>query len=83
MRNALKARIENLDWMSDETKQKAIEKWDTFLPKIGYPDKWRDWTGLTIAPDNYFANVEAAAQVQLRLRHRQDRQADRPHANGA
>ncbi len=58
LQDALKARIEKLDWMSDETKQKAIEKWDTFLPKIGYPDKWRDWSGLKIVPDNYFANVE-------------------------
>jgi putative endopeptidase len=60
VRNALRARIEKLDWMSDETKKKALAKWDTFLPKIGYPDKWRDWSGLTIAPDNYFANVHAA-----------------------
>lgn len=60
VRNALKARIENLDWMSAETKAKAIAKWNTFLPKIGYPEKWRDWSGLEIKPDNYFANVEAA-----------------------
>ena len=60
VRNALKARIQNLDWMSDETKAKAIAKWDKFLPKIGYPDKWRDWTGLNITADNYYANVVAA-----------------------
>ncbi|MGA8276836.1 MAG: M13 family metallopeptidase [Rhodanobacteraceae bacterium] len=59
---ALKARIENLDWMSDATKQKALEKWATFLPKIGYPEKWRDWSGLTIVPDEYFTNVEAATK---------------------
>lgn len=59
VRNALKARIQNLDWMSDETKQKALTKWDQFLPKIGYPDKWRDWSGLTITPDNYYADVMA------------------------
>jgi putative endopeptidase len=62
VRNALKARIENLDWMSAETKAKAIAKWNTFLPKIGYPDKWRDWSGLTITPDNYYANVMAAGK---------------------
>ena len=62
VRNALKARIENLDWMSEATKQKAIEKWNTFLPKIGYPDKWRDWSGLTLTPDNYYANVAAATK---------------------
>jgi len=60
VRNALRARIEKLDWMSAETKKKALAKWDTFLPKIGYPDKWRDWAGLAIKPDNYFANVRAA-----------------------
>ncbi|OOG50184.1 M13 family metallopeptidase [Rhodanobacter sp. C01] len=62
VRNALKARIENLDWMSAETKAKAIDKWNTFLPKIGYPDKWRDWSGLNVTPDNYYANVQAAAK---------------------
>lgn len=60
VRNALKARIEHLDWMSDETKARALEKWSTFLPKIGYPDKWRSWDGLAIVPGDYFANVRAA-----------------------
>ncbi len=60
IREALKSRIENLDWMSAETKAKAIDKWNKFLPKIGYPDKWRSWDGLKITPDNYFANMEAA-----------------------
>jgi putative endopeptidase len=62
IRNALKARIENLDWMSADTKAKAIDKWNKFLPKIGYPDKWRDWSGLDIKPDNYYANIQAAAK---------------------
>ena len=62
VRNALKARIENLDWMSPETKAKAIAKWDTFLPKIGYPEKWRDWSGLEIKPGAYYDNVMAAAK---------------------
>ena len=60
VRNALKARIQNLDWMSDATKAKAIAKWDTFLPKIGYPDKWRDWAGLQVTADNFYANIMAA-----------------------
>ena len=59
---ALKARIEKLDWMSDETKHKALEKWATFLPKIGYPDKWRDWSGVKITPDDYYGNVAAATK---------------------
>ncbi len=60
VRDALKARIEKLGWMGDETRAKALEKWSTFLPKIGYPDKWRGWDGLEIRPDDYFANVRAA-----------------------
>ncbi len=60
VRNALKLRIEGLDWMSDATKAKALEKWSTFLPKIGYPDQWRGWDGLQIQPGDYFANLRAA-----------------------
>ncbi len=61
---ALARRIENLPWMSKATKAKALEKLMLFLPKIGYPDadEWRDWTGLSIVPGSYFANVEAAAK---------------------
>ncbi|AIF47364.1 M13 family metallopeptidase [Dyella japonica] len=63
LRAAYKHRIENLPWMSEATKKKALEKWATFTPKIGYPDKWRDWTGLTIQPTgSYFDNVQAADQ---------------------
>ena len=64
VRAALKERIEHLDWMSPETKQKALDKWALFLPKIGYPDKgeWRDWSGLTIQPDNWYANLQAASK---------------------
>ncbi|MBP1475039.1 hypothetical protein J7I44_12065 [Frateuria sp. MAH-13] len=62
VRNALKARIENLDWMSPETKAKAIAKWNTFLPKIGYPEKWRDWSGLQVKQGDYYGNVMAAAK---------------------
>ncbi len=65
---AYRTRIEQLEWMSDATKQKALEKWATFVPKIGYPDKWRDWSGLTLAPGNYYANVEAARQFNYAWR---------------
>src|SRR5690606_26062745 len=62
LRDALKARIEKLDWMSPETKQKAMEKWASFTPKIGYPDKWRSWDGLATSRDGYLQNVLAAAK---------------------
>ncbi|MGA9334351.1 MAG: M13 family metallopeptidase [Rudaea sp.] len=60
LRAALKHRIEMLDWMSAETKKKAIEKWNTFVPKIGYPDHWRDWSGLSIGTTSYLDNIRAA-----------------------
>ena len=63
---ALKPRIENLEWMSDETKAKAMAKWETFTPKIGYPDKWREWTGLTTGRDSYIENVLAAQEFNYK-----------------
>jgi len=66
LRDALKVRLENLAWMSPETKKKAMEKWAAFKPKIGYPDKWRDWTGLVTQRDNYAENVFAAQAFNYR-----------------
>ena len=66
LRTALKARIEKLDWMSDDTKKKAIAKWETFTPKIGYPDKWRDWSGLSTNRDSYIGNVLAANEFNYK-----------------
>ncbi|MEH6421427.1 M13 family metallopeptidase [Pseudomonas sp. CGJS7] len=63
---SLKTRIENLAWMSADTKKKALEKWASFTPKIGYPDKWRDWNGLNTGRDSYYANVKAANQFNYK-----------------
>src|SRR5690606_13586690 len=63
---ALKVRIEDLAWMGPETKQKALEKWATFQPRIGYPDKWRDWSGLRTSRDSYLGNVLAADAFDYR-----------------
>ena len=52
--------IQNLDWMSPETKKKALEKLAKFTPKIGYPDKWRDYSKLEIHRDDLLANVRRA-----------------------
>ena len=54
VQNLLKAyeiSIKNLDWMTEETKAKALEKLAKFRPKIGYPDKWRDYSALEIGED--------------------------------
>ncbi len=63
---ALKVRIGNLAWMSPETKDKALEKWKTFEPRVGYPDKWRDWSGLATSRDSYIGNVLAAREFNYK-----------------
>lgn len=63
---SLKVRLENLAWMSPGTKKKALEKWSTFTPKIGYPDKWRDWSGLKTTRSSYVENILAANEFNYR-----------------
>ncbi len=55
---AMKGRIDKLDWMSPETKARAQKKLSTFSVKIGYPNKWRDYSALTIKADDLYGNVE-------------------------
>lgn len=55
-------RIQNLAWMGDSTKAMAIEKLSTFHVKIGYPDKWKDYSTLEVKNDSYWANVVRASQ---------------------
>lgn len=57
--------ISELEWMSDQTKRRALEKLESFTPKIGYPDKWRDYSQLTIRPDDLVGNLEASAEFEL------------------
>jgi len=65
MAKVFEGRIKNSDWMSAETKTKALAKLGTFVRKIGYPDKWMDYTPLTIDRNkSYYANVMAAIQFQ-------------------
>jgi putative endopeptidase len=66
LRTALRARIDDLAWMSEDTKQKAVAKWETFTPKIGYPDKWREWNGLDTRRDSYIGNVLAATEFNYK-----------------
>ena len=53
---AYKIRLQNLTWMAPETKQKALAKLASFRPKIGYPSKWRDYSGLSVSRDDAFGN---------------------------
>jgi putative endopeptidase len=52
--------IERLDWMGDETKARALDKLALFTPKIGYPDRWRDFSALRVDPADLVGNVRAA-----------------------
>jgi putative endopeptidase len=56
--------IEALDWMTDETKQRAFRKLETFRPKIGYPDEFRDYSKLQVTPDDLLGNVRAVAAFE-------------------
>ena len=62
---AYRQSISALTWMSEETKERALEKLDKFTPKIGYPDKWRDYSLLEVSADDLVANVEASARFEL------------------
>lgn len=65
LQTALGERIQNLEWMGDSTKAKAIEKLNSFYVKVGYPDKWRDYTALDVEKDSYWANVKRATKFEL------------------
>ena len=72
---AYRLSIQSLTWMSDETKQKALEKLATFNPKIGYPDKWRDYSALSVTSDDLWANVMAGNEFEF---HRELRKIGSP-----
>ncbi len=57
-------RIKRLDWMTQETKTKALAKLNTFLKKIGYADKWKTYDGMKIVPNDYASNIFSASQWQ-------------------
>jgi len=56
--------IKSLEWMSEETKQQALVKLAKFTPKIGYPNKWRDYSSLTIAGDDLVGNLVRSAEFE-------------------
>ena len=58
---AYEIRIKNLDWMSAETKVKALDKLHAFTPKIAYPDKFKNYDGLTVTKTNFLQNLRSAA----------------------
>jgi putative endopeptidase len=61
MRTAFANRINRLEWMSDLTKKKALDKLNAFTPKVGYPDKWKNYDGLEINADSFYQNMKNAS----------------------
>ncbi len=62
---AYRQSIMSLEWMSETTKEKALEKLATFRPKVGYPDRWKDYSSLLVSSDDLVGNLEAAAAFEF------------------
>jgi putative endopeptidase len=62
---AMQQTVEGLEWMGPETKKKALEKISTFNPKIGYPDKWKDYSKVSIRRDSYWSNLVNAEKFNV------------------
>lgn len=66
LRAVFRDRLTKLDWMSDGTKSKALAKFEQFTQKIGHPDKFRDYSKVTLRRDDYLGNVQRAAAFETR-----------------
>ena len=78
IRTAYRERIDRLDWMSDATKAKAREKLARITPKVGYPDKWKDYSTLVISTNSYCENMMNGAVLELGLACSDDAGAPEP-----
>ncbi len=75
-------RIQQLDWMSEETKTKALEKLNAFVKKIGYPDKWKTYEGVVASKDDFIGNVRSASVWQYNnMVNRMGKPVDRTEMN--
>lgn len=63
----MRERLQKLDWMTEATREKALAKFDRFVPRIGHPDKWRDYSAVQIS-DDYFKTYRSATQVEIARR---------------
>ena len=61
-------RLQQLEWMTEPTRQKALAKFDRFYAKIGHPDKWKDYAAVPVSRDSYFGNVRAATTAEVKRR---------------
>lgn len=65
LRDVFRDHLQKLDWMSDATREKALLKFERFTQKIGYPDKFLDYSSLDIKSDDYFGNVRRSAAFEI------------------
>ena len=63
---AFAKRVQALDWMAPSTRKEALKKVETIVVGVGYPDQWRDYSSLTISPDNAYANQKATSAAEYR-----------------
>jgi len=76
--DAYEVSIRSLDWMGEETRAAALDKLSKFTPKIGYPDEWRDYSAITIRPDDLYGNMQRASIAEYeRQLERQGKPVDR------
>jgi endothelin-converting enzyme/putative endopeptidase len=66
IRAAMEETIQGLEWMSADTKRRALEKLSTFNPKVGYPDRWKDYSGVPIGRASFWDDVVAARAFDVR-----------------
>ncbi|WP_233509705.1 M13 family metallopeptidase [Pedobacter chinensis] len=66
LQKVYETRIKNVDWMTAETKQKALEKLNAFIKKIGYTDKWKKYDDVEVSKNTYFANLKSARKHEFK-----------------
>lgn len=64
LREAYRVSISDVDWMTPQTRQRALQKLDRFTAKIGYPERWRDYSNLVIDPDDLYGNVIRGSELE-------------------
>ena len=80
--DAMALRIQQLEWMSPATKQQALVKLKAVRNKVGYPDKWRDYSSVTIMPDDFYGNDIRATEFEEKRQIAKDRATGGPHRVG-
>jgi putative endopeptidase len=78
LKTALHHRIEKVDWMTDDTREKALNKLSAMRIKIGYPDKWEDYSGLILSRDDYYGNILSILDYNFNIEKKKAGQAPDP-----